>query len=102
MYVIEQADADPNLAGSIIQFDPSVFGTAETITLSSTLELAEPSGPMLIEGPGAGLLTISGGGAVQVFQEAGGAVVSISGITISGGSAPGGSGGCSRRRTSAR
>ena len=52
VYVIEQADANANLAGSIIEFDPTVFGTSQTITLSSTLELAEPSGPMVIEGPG--------------------------------------------------
>ena len=93
VYVIEQADADANLAGSIIQFDPTVFGTAQTITLSSTLELAEPSGPMMIEGPGASLLTISGGNAVQVFQVGGGAVVTLSGMTISEGSAAGSLGG---------
>ena len=38
-------------------------------------------------------MTISGGNAVQVFQVAGGAVVTLSGMTISGGSAPGGVGG---------
>ena len=85
VYVIEQADANPNLAGSIVNFDPTVFGTPQTITLSSTLELAEPSGPLVINGPGANLLTISGGNAIQVLEVAGGAVVTMSGVTISGG-----------------
>ena len=41
-YVIGQANADPNPDGSIIEFDPTVFGTPQTITLSSTLTLSRP------------------------------------------------------------
>ncbi len=69
-YCIGQADLDPNLAGTVIQFDPTVYSASnpETITLTSTLELAGPSGPMVIDGPGAGAVTISGGGTVGVFQ----------------------------------
>ena len=92
VYVIEQADANPNLAGSIINFDPTVFGTPQTITLSSPLELAEPSGPLVINGPGANLLTISGNNAVQVFDVVSGAVATMSGLTISEGSAEYGGG----------
>ncbi len=93
-YVIGQADLNPNLAGSVIEFAPTVFGASnpQTITLTSTLELGEPSGPMVIDGPGAGAVTISGGNAVGVFQVEPGAVVSLSGLTISGGSAANGGG----------
>jgi hypothetical protein len=47
-YVIGQANADPNLAGSAITFDPMVFATPRTITLSpslGTLDLSESAGP---------------------------------------------------------
>ncbi len=52
-YVIGQADLNPNLAGSVIQFAPTVFSASnpQTITLTSTLELGGPSGPMVIDGP---------------------------------------------------
>ena len=86
VYVIEQADANTNLAGSMITFDPTVFGVHQTITLSSTLELDEPSGPMVIDGPGAALVTISGDNAMEVLQVDNGAVVTLSEVTISGGS----------------
>ena len=36
-YVINLADADPNPDGSLIVFDPTVFGTAQTIPLSPSL-----------------------------------------------------------------
>ncbi len=90
-YCIGQADVNPNLAGSVIQFDPTVFSVSnpKTILLTSTLELGGPSGPMVIDGPGAGAVTISGGNAVGVFQVAPGAVVTLSGLTISGGSGAG-------------
>ncbi len=93
-YVIGQANLNPNLAGSVIEFDPTVFSASnpQTITLTSTLELAGPSGPMVIDGPGAGVVTISGGNAVGVFQAEPGAVTTLSGLTISGGSAVNGGG----------
>ncbi len=86
VYVIGQADANVNPAGSVVQFDPTVFATPQTITLSSPLQLAEPSGPLLIDGPGAGLVTISGNNAMEVVDVASGAVATLSGLTISGGS----------------
>ncbi|MGO9469265.1 MAG: beta strand repeat-containing protein, partial [Isosphaeraceae bacterium] len=94
-YVISQADLNPNLAGSVILFAPTVFSASDpqTITLTSTLELAGPSGPLVIDGPGAGAVTISGGGAVEVFLAEPGAVTTLSGLTISGGSAANGGGG---------
>ncbi len=85
VYVIDQADANTNPAGSIVQFDPTVFGTPQTITLSSTLELSEPTGPLVVDGPGASLVTISGNNSVGVFQVDSGEVATLSGLTISGG-----------------
>ena len=46
----------------------------------------------LIEGPGANLLTISGDDAVGVFQVGNGVTASISGLTVTGGSATNGGG----------
>ena len=104
-YCINQADADPNPDGTDIEFAPSVFGTAQTIFLSSklgTLDLADTAtttngsptthGPMTIEGPDAGV-TVSGGHKVGVFQVSAGVTASLSGLTITGGSATGSGGG---------
>ncbi len=91
LYCIDQANANPNTDGSVIQFDPTVFGTPQTITLSSTLSLSETAGPEEIDGPGASLVTISGNNAVGVFSVFGptpglpGATASISGLTIASG-----------------
>ncbi len=67
-YVIFLANADANAStnGNEIEFDPSVFSTPQTITLGETLILFETAGPVVLDGPGAALLTISGGGAVSV------------------------------------
>ncbi len=69
-----------------ITFDPTVFATAQTITLTQgQLELSNTSGTETIMGPGAGV-TVSGGGISRVFQIDSGVTASISGLTISGGS----------------
>jgi hypothetical protein len=88
LYCVTQANANTNLAGSEIEFDPTVFSTAtpQTIKLSKALELNPPSGPELIEGPGASIVTVSGnndGGAV--FDVTSSATASLAGLTISGG-----------------
>ena len=91
LYCINQANSDdqPNT----IVFDPSVFGTPQTITLSGgQLELKDTLGTQTITGPAAGV-TISGGGNSRVFQVDPGVTASISGLTISGGSAAGIGGG---------
>jgi hypothetical protein len=91
-YVINQANADPNPAGSLIEFDPTVFAAAQTITLSSslgTLDLTESAGPEMIQGPGASLAAISGGNAIGVLQIGGGVTATVSNVTIENGSAPG-------------
>ena len=83
VYCIEQANANTNPAGSVIEFDPTAFATPQTITLPSTLELSETNGPEEIEGPGASLLTITGN-RVGAFQVENGVTATISGLTISG------------------
>jgi hypothetical protein len=92
-YCINLASADPNPAGTTIEFDPTAFATAQTITLSptlGTLPLADTAGPEVIDGPGAGLLTLSGGNAVGVFSVGSGVNAGITGVTITGGSASSG------------
>jgi alpha-tubulin suppressor-like RCC1 family protein len=54
-----------------------------TITLASTLTISQN---LTISGPGASSLAISGNNSVEVFSIAGGISVTISGVTIQGGS----------------
>ncbi len=87
---IAVANANP---GQTITFDPTVFATAQTITLSlGQLELSNTTGTETITGPAAGV-TVSGGGASRVFQVDKGVTASISGLTITGGNAGNGDGG---------
>ncbi len=82
-YCINQANADDQ--ANTIVFDSTVFGTAQTITLSGgQLELEDTLGTQTITGPAAGL-TISGGRGSRVFQVDSGVTASISGLTITGG-----------------
>ena len=91
-YCINLANADDG-ANQIV-FDPTVFSTPQTITLSGKeLELKDTGGTQTITGPAAGV-TISGagtspgigGGSSRVFEVDDGVTASISGLTISGGS----------------
>ena len=86
-FAIKQANANPNPAGSLIEFSTPLFSTPQTITLASTLALTGSAGPITIAGPGANLLTVSGGNAVEVFDVDFGATAVLSGLTISGGTA---------------
>jgi fibronectin-binding autotransporter adhesin len=95
-FVINQANADPNTDGTLIEFDPTVFSTAQTIILSptlGTLTLSNPAGPEMIDGPGADLATVSGNNAVAVLSVASGVNASISGLSINAGRTPGNGGG---------
>ena len=93
-YVINQANANTtNPAGSLIQFDLSVFRTPQIISLQSTLVLSETTGSELIEGPGASLVTISGKNAVADFHVESNVAADLVGLTISGGSTAAGAGG---------
>lgn len=64
--------------GDTVVFGPGVTGT---IPLASTLTVAQN---LAIQGPGAGNLTISGQGAVRVFDVTGGALT-VSGVTVTNG-----------------
>jgi hypothetical protein len=74
-------DTEPS--GTIINFAPSVTGTI----------LLFPEGPIDItknvdiEGPGASILAISGGGGTQVFSVSSGVMATIEGLTIAHGAA---------------
>jgi len=94
-YVVSQANANTNADGSEIEFDSSVFNSSspQTITLGATLVLSETAGPEVIDGPGVGIVTISGGGAVRVFEVDSGVTATLSGMTITGGSVGGNGGG---------
>ncbi len=84
------AAASNDDAGNIT-FDTTVFATAQTISLTTggTLDIGNN---MSIVGPGANLLSIDGGNAVEVFNIASGSTVAISGVTITNGSSSDGGG----------
>ena len=63
-YAVLEANTNPGAAGSIIDFDLSVFDLAKTIAISAPFALTEAGGPEIIQGPGANLLTISGNNAL--------------------------------------
>jgi fibronectin-binding autotransporter adhesin len=77
--------ANWDLVGNVnIGFDPNLFSTAPTITLTGgEIALDNPSETEAITASAAGL-TVSGGGQSQVFQVAAGASASFSGLTITG------------------
>jgi len=78
--------------GHTVTFDPTVFATAKTITLTvGQLELEGKTGTETIKGPKAGV-TVSGNSASRVFQVDPGVTASVSGLTITGGSAYNGGG----------
>ena len=80
------------IPGSTIAFDPTVFATAQTITLSlGELKLSTP-GDVTIKAPSEGL-TINGGGIDRVFQVELGTSAEFDGLTITGGSTAGEGGG---------
>jgi parallel beta-helix repeat protein len=78
--------ANSDVSGrAIITFDPKVFATPQTITLTgSQLELSNRGETETITGPAAGV-TVNGGGLSRVFQVDGLVTASISGLTITGG-----------------
>ena len=90
---LREAIAGANdVSGQTITFDSGVFGTSQTIDLTGgQLELSDTSGKTTITGPAAGV-TVSAGGNSRVFQVDSGVTASVSGLTITGGSASSGGG----------
>ena len=79
--------ANTNGGAETITFDKTVFKTPQTINLTGgQLELSDTTGTETITGPKAGV-TVSGGGNSRVFQVDANVTASISGMTITGGSA---------------
>ena len=87
---ITKANANPNRAGSLIEFSNTVFSTPQTITLTDgTLDLTESAGPIVIEGPSVGV-TINGdadGSVFYVEDKTATVHATFSGLTITGGHA---------------
>src|SRR5262245_7347400 len=81
-WAVELANFTPG--DDTIDFDSSVFGTPQTITLEgNSLVLSDTTGTTTIAGaPG---LTVSAGGLSGVFQIEAGAIATISNLTITGG-----------------
>lgn len=90
---LRQAVLDANAAAGTddIVFDATVFGTLQTITLTTGQILITNSvnSNVTITGPGPNLLTISGGGASKIFSITETPVVNISGMTLTGGNGVG-------------
>ena len=67
---LRQAIADANAAGTndVIGFDSGVFSSPKTITLTTGELVINSNGNLIINGPGANLLSISGNDASRVFD----------------------------------
>ena len=80
---------------STIVFDPTVFGTPQTINLSDslgTLTFTNINSPVTIQGPGAALVTIAGDGTFGLISIPTGLTATLSGLTLDGGGAQSGGG----------
>ena len=96
-YCVDLADANTsNPDGTLIQFDPTVFSTPQTITLlGNGLTLSNTADQTTIVGPGVSSLTVSGGGPssnFSVFTVNPDATVGMSGLRIANGNAGAGGG----------
>ena len=80
--------ANVNPDADTITFDAVVFATPQTITLAGTrLDITES---VVVQGPGATLLTISGNNVSQIFGVTGATIdATLSGMTLTGGSTTG-------------
>lgn len=75
--------ANAAVGADTVSFDPAVFSTPQTITLTSVINIDGPgSDTLTINGPGAALLTVSGNSAVRIFYLAGGETASINNMTL--------------------
>ena len=97
--VADTVDADPAVTSlrealaataapgdDTVSFDPVVFSTPQTITLTGgQLTPSDLAARTTIAGPGADLLTISGINAGRVVGVFGGATLDLSGVTVTGG-----------------
>ncbi len=93
LFAIDQANANSNPAGSVIQFDPSIFNTSapQTIVLANTLSLTGTAGPIVIDGTLG--VAVSGNNSLRVFEIASGVTATLSGFEIKSGMSIGNAGG---------
>lgn len=80
-------------SNDFITFDSSVFSTSQTIVLNGTILNIINNRGLIINGPGANLLAISGNNASIVFTVQNNSTVTINAVTIKNGSAVLNSGG---------
>ena len=89
-WAVEQADS----AASASTIDFNLGSSPQTISLTQgQLTLSNTAYSITIDGPGESKLSISGADATRVFQIDAGVTATISGLTITGGSAAGEGGG---------
>jgi hypothetical protein len=102
-YCVTQANANLNQAGSVIQFDSTVFNVSllESIVVRNPLDLTGTAGPITIDGP-AGTVTsasqiegpfedavgVSGANAVTPFDIGPGVTATFSGLVVLDGLSP--------------
>jgi RTX calcium-binding nonapeptide repeat (4 copies) len=91
-WAITQATLTPG--NNTVAFDPTVFDVPRTITLTAgMLAVGNESGSVTVAGPGANLLTVNANHASRVFDINSESSVTLTGATITGGSAGSGKGG---------
>lgn len=87
---LRQAVLDANAAttADTIVFDPGLFGTPQTITLATEIQISNNFNTvdtLTITGPGSNLLTVSGNNVTRIFQTIQEDTASISGMTLTNG-----------------
>jgi hypothetical protein len=91
------SNADPsNVSGTApntIEFAPSAYSTGTISLTAGVLSLSNTSLPIVIVGPGAGSLAISGSGLSGVFSIGAGTTVSMTGLLVTDGSSAANGGG---------
>jgi predicted outer membrane repeat protein len=89
-YAIAAINSDSSTETDVL----NLSGLSGTIVLTNgALDLTRTSGPVVVVGPGASTLTISGNNASQVWNFIDGSTVSLSGLTIANGKTSGAGGG---------
>jgi hypothetical protein len=94
-YCVNLANRNTSLAGSLIEFSPTVFATQETITLAGTLVLSETPGPETILGPSGQPVTFWADSQFQAMTVAAPTTATLSNVNIAGGFTTGDGGGIS-------
>jgi fibronectin-binding autotransporter adhesin len=89
---LRQRIAEVGSTADTILFSNAMFGSPQTITLTSGELVIPPNSSFAIGGQGPGRLTISGNGQSRVIFIGAGASVGISGVTITGGNGVGADG----------